>query len=71
MLTIFNDKALGDRSDFLADKTLNLAGEDAITATEELLAIQGITGNYTVNSDNSEDVKKETMIATIDNMSKK
>ena len=31
-----------------------IEGEDAITATEELLAIEGITGNYTVNS---EDVK--------------
>ena len=49
----------------------SIEGEDAITATEELLAIEGITGNYTVNSDNSEDVKKEPMIATIDSMSEK
>ncbi|ALB43657.1 hypothetical protein AA650_21230 [Anabaena sp. WA102] len=39
-----------------------IEGEDAITATEELLAIEGITGNYTVNS---EDVKKEAVITTV------
>ncbi len=39
-----------------------IAGEDAITATEELLAIKGITGNYSVDS---EDVKKEAVITTV------
>ncbi|MFN6157844.1 MAG: hypothetical protein ACK46N_05065 [Dolichospermum sp.] len=33
-----------------------IEAEDAITATKELLAIECITGNYTVNS---EDVKWE------------
>jgi len=40
----------------------SIEGEDAITAAEELLAIEGITGNYTVNS---EDVKKEAVITTV------
>lgn len=39
-----------------------IEAEDAITATKELLAIEGITGNYIVNS---EDVKKEAVITTI------
>jgi hypothetical protein len=39
-----------------------IEGEDAITATEELLAIEGITGNYTVNS---EEIEKEPVITTI------
>ncbi|MEY2912846.1 MAG: hypothetical protein RLZZ184_2155 [Cyanobacteriota bacterium] len=39
-----------------------IEAEDAITATKELLAIEGITGNYTVNS---EDVKKEAVITTV------
>jgi hypothetical protein len=39
-----------------------IEGEDAITATEELLAIEGITGNYTVES---EDIKKEAVITTV------
>jgi hypothetical protein len=38
-----------------------IEGEDAITATKELLAIEGITGNYTVNS---EEIKKEAVITT-------
>ena len=39
-----------------------IEGEDAITATKELLAIEGITGNYTVNS---EEIKKEAVITTV------
>ena len=39
-----------------------IEGEDAITATEELLAIEGITGNYTVNS---EEIEKEAVITTV------
>lgn len=40
----------------------SIEGEDAIVATEELLAIEGITGNYTVDS---EEVKKEAVITTV------
>ena len=39
-----------------------IEGEDAITATKELLAIEGITGNYTVNS---EEIEKEPVITTV------
>jgi hypothetical protein len=44
---------------FMTEIKFSIEGENAITATEELLAIEGITGNYTVNS---EDVKKEAVI---------
>ncbi|MCS6282691.1 MAG: tetratricopeptide repeat protein, partial [Dolichospermum sp.] len=37
----------------------SIEGDEAIAATEELLAIEGITGDYTINS---EDVKKEAVI---------
>ncbi|MGM3306442.1 hypothetical protein ACSQ6I_10735 [Anabaena sp. WFMT] len=40
----------------------SIEGEDSIAATEELLAIEGITGNYTVDS---EDIKKEPVITTV------
>ena len=40
----------------------SIEGEDAITAAEELLAIEGITGNYTADS---EDVRKEPLITTV------
>ena len=40
----------------------SIEGENAITATEELLAIEGITGNYTADS---EDVRKEPLITTV------
>jgi hypothetical protein len=39
-----------------------IEGEDAITATEELLAIEGITGDYTVNS---EEIEREAVITTV------
>ena len=39
-----------------------IEGEDAITATKELLAIEGITGNYTVNS---EEIEREPVITTV------
>ena len=39
-----------------------IEGEDAITAIKELLAIEGITGNYTVNS---EEIEKEAVITTV------
>jgi hypothetical protein len=40
----------------------SIKGENAITATEELLALEGITGDYSVDS---EDVKKEAVITTV------
>lgn len=40
----------------------SIEGEDAILATEELLAIEGITGNYAIDS---EEVKKEAVITTV------
>ena len=40
----------------------SIEGDEAIAATEELLAIEGITGDYTINS---EDVKKEAVITTV------
>ncbi|MBD2294205.1 hypothetical protein H6G06_12050 [Anabaena sphaerica FACHB-251] len=40
----------------------SIEGEEAITATEEFLAIEGITGNYTINS---EEIKKEPVITTV------
>jgi DNA-binding transcriptional regulator YbjK len=39
-----------------------IEGEEAILATEELLAIEGITGDYTADS---EDVRKEAVITTV------
>ncbi|MDB9310980.1 hypothetical protein PN471_20595 [Aphanizomenon sp. CS-733/32] len=46
----------------MTDIKFSIEGEDAIQATEELLAIEGITGNYAVNS---EDVKKEPVLTTV------
>ena len=40
----------------------SIEGEDSIAATEELLAIDGITGDYTIDS---EDVRKEAVITTV------
>jgi len=39
-----------------------IEGEEAIAATDELLAIEGITGNYSVDS---EEVRKEAVITTV------
>ncbi|QXE22205.1 hypothetical protein B6N60_00887 [Richelia sinica FACHB-800] len=47
---------------FMTEIKFAIEGEDAIQATEELLAIEGITGNYTVES---EDIKKEAVITTV------
>ena len=43
----------------MTELKFSIEGENAITATEELLAIEGITGNYSVDS---EDVKKKQLL---------
>ncbi|MEH2347937.1 MAG: hypothetical protein V7K55_08025 [Nostoc sp.] len=49
----------------MAEIQLAIAGEDAIAATEALLAIPGISGNYTVSSDTQEREPVVTTVATI------
>ncbi|BAY32513.1 hypothetical protein NIES2107_44020 [Nostoc carneum NIES-2107] len=49
-------------SKFMADIQVAIEGEDAIAATEELLAIPGISGDYTVNTEAPE---RETVVATV------
>ena len=46
----------------MAEIQLAIAGEDAIAATEALLAIPGISGNYAVSADAPE---REGVIATV------
>lgn len=46
----------------MAEIQLAIEGEDAIAATEELLAIPGISGNYEVSSEAPE---RETVVATV------
>jgi hypothetical protein len=46
----------------MAEIQLAIEGEDAIAATEALLAIPGISGNYTVSSEAQE---RETVVATV------
>ncbi|MCM0592174.1 MAG: hypothetical protein ACSI46_15670 [Gloeotrichia echinulata DVL01] len=46
----------------MAEIRLAIEGEDAIAATEALLAIPGISGNYSVNS---EAPTRETVVATV------
>ncbi|BAY26972.1 hypothetical protein NIES2100_67920 [Calothrix sp. NIES-2100] len=45
----------------MAEIQVAIEGEDAIAATEDLLAIPGISGNYAV----SEAEEKETVVATV------
>jgi hypothetical protein len=44
---------------------LSIEGEDAVAATEALLAIPGISGNYKVNADAQEREPVITTVATI------
>ncbi len=46
----------------MAEIRLAIEGEDAIAATEELLAIRGISGSYKVSSDAPE---REGVVATV------
>ncbi len=46
----------------MADIHLAIEGEDAVAATEALLAIPGISGNYEVSA---ESPRKETVVATV------
>ncbi|MEA5617151.1 hypothetical protein VB711_04765 [Cronbergia sp. UHCC 0137] len=46
----------------MAEIKFLIEGEDSIAATEELLAIEGITGDYTIDS---EEARKEAVITTI------
>jgi hypothetical protein len=46
----------------MTDIEFSLEDENLITATDELLAIEGMTGNYAVDL---EDVKKEPIITTV------
>ncbi|WP_413171168.1 hypothetical protein [Anabaena azotica] len=48
--------------EFMTEIKFSIEGEDAILATEKLLAIEGITGNYAIDS---EEVKKEAVITTV------
>jgi hypothetical protein len=49
----------------MAEIQVAIEGEDAIAATEELLAIPGISGNYTVSSEAAEREPVITTVATI------
>ena len=45
----------------MADIQVAVEGEDAVSATEELLSISGISGNYTT----SEETEREVTVTTI------
>ncbi|BAY12916.1 hypothetical protein [Calothrix sp. NIES-2098] len=49
----------------MADIRVAIEGEDAVAATEELLAIPGISGNYAVSSEVQEREPVITTVATI------
>ncbi len=49
----------------MAEIRLAIEGEDAIAATEALLAIPGISGNYTVSSEAQEREPVVTTVASI------